>query len=517
MPRTRLTRSGTTTTSRSVARRVPPAVRPRRKLSEVAKHLVLPSGIVATGYPAVAAQCGKMGVKHDDWQQGLGRAMLGKRENGLYAAGIGGVIISICRQVGKTFTIGTIVFALCILFPGLKVLWTAHHAATSDETFEALAALARRTRIAPYVRQVRGGNGKQRIVFTNGSRIMFGAREHGFGRGIPGVSIVVFDEAQILKSKALNDMVPAANTVRNPLIIYMGTPPDPADAARAEVFKSRRRKALKVKERRDAGDTVVFNTLYLEVGADPGADPNDPAARAKANPSYPHRTPDEAIDRLREQLDDEESFLREGMGIWDEDTDGTGAIDAASWKNHRGPLVAPTSGVVLVADTSVDRKLTALIAVGAGEDGIPQVRVVRSAAASMWAPALIVRVCREHPEVVAVVIDDKKSTEPIAEATVEALDEAGLTVDLVRTSFPDMAEACSFTFDLIHEGTMRHNGDAELDAAVRSAVKDEREGAFTWSRKKAGAVIVPLVAMSLGMWEWSRRVSSSYDVLDSVL
>lgn len=512
MPRVLQTKPGTKTTSKSASRGAP-HVRTQRKLSDVAKHLVLPSGIATTGYPAVAAQCAKMGVEHDDWQQGLGRAMLAKRANGLYAAGIGGVLISICRQVGKTFTIGTIVFALCILFPGIKVLWTAHHAATSDETFDTLSALARRTRIKPYVRQVRGGNGKQRIVFTNGSRIMFGAREHGFGRGIPGVSIVVFDEAQILKSKALDDMVPAANTVANPLIIYMGTPPKPRDPA--EVFKARRRKALKVKERRAAGEHVEWNTLYLEVGADPGSSPDDREQWAKANPSFPHRTPAESILRMREQLDDDESFLREGMGIWDEDADGTGAIDLAIWKSHRGKLVATTGPVVLVADTSVDRKQTAVVAVGAGVDGVPQVRVVKAGAASMWAPDLIVRVCREHPEVVAVVIDDKKSTEPIAEATLEALTDAGLPVELVRTSYPDMAEACSLTFDLIHEGTLRHAGDAELEAAVRSAIKDEREGAFTWSRKKAGSVVVPLVAMSLGIREWTlRRIP--YDPLANI-
>lgn len=515
MPRTRPTRTGTTTRSRSTARRVPPAVRPRR-LSEVAKHLVLPSDIATTGYPAVAAQCAKMGVKHDDWQQGLGRAMLAKRANGLYAAGIGGVLISICRQVGKTFTIGTIVFALCILFPGIKVLWTAHHSATSDETFDTLAALARRRRIAPYIRHngIRSGNGKQRIAFKNGSRIMFGAREHGFGRGIPGVSIVVFDEAQILTSKALDDMVPASNTVKNPLIVYMGTPPKTTD--RADVFKARRRKALAVKARREKGETVTFDTLYVEVGADPGADPNDRAQWAKGNPSYPARTSAEAIMRLREQLVDEESFLREGMGIWDEDSDGTGAIDLAKWRSHQVKrLVAPTGSVVLAIDTSLDRKLTALVAVGAGADGVPQVRVVRAAAGSMWTPDLVVRVCREHPEVRTVVIDDKKSTETIAEAVVAALADAGLHVEVLRTSYPDMAEACSLTFDLIHEGTLRHVGDAELDAAVRSAVKDEREGAFTWSRRKAGAAVIPLVAMTLALAEWQRR-QKPYDPLGNI-
>ena len=329
MPRQRQTKPSTPTTS-------------ERKLSDVAKHLVVPSGIETTGYPSVEAQCRKMGVEHDPWQKGLGRALLAKRSNGLYAAGIGGVLISICRQVGKTYTIGTIIFALCIIFPKLTVLWTAHHSATSDETFETLSALARRRRIAPYIEQVRGGNGKQRIVFTNGSRIMFGAREHGFGRGIPGVAIVVFDECQILKAKALSDMIPAANTVKNPLILYMGTPPKPEDPA--EVFKARRKKALAVKARREAGEDVDFDTLWVEVGADAGDDVEDEAVLAKANPSFPHRTPKEAIQRLRENLTDPADWSREGLGIWDEEGTAAGPL-AKLWPSLAiEPGDVPTDG-----------------------------------------------------------------------------------------------------------------------------------------------------------------------------
>ena len=35
------------------------------------------------------------------------------------------IVISIPRQVGKTFLIGAILFALCLMKPGLRVIWTA--------------------------------------------------------------------------------------------------------------------------------------------------------------------------------------------------------------------------------------------------------------------------------------------------------------------------------------------------------------------------------------------------------
>src|SRR5690242_15351596 len=95
-----------------------------RRLSEVARHVVVPDGIVTTGYPAVRDKCKALGIVHDEWQAGLGRLILGKRKDGKYAATVGGVVLSIPRQVGKTFTVGSVLVALCLLFPGLTVLWT---------------------------------------------------------------------------------------------------------------------------------------------------------------------------------------------------------------------------------------------------------------------------------------------------------------------------------------------------------------------------------------------------------
>lgn len=476
-----------------------------RKLSEVARHVRQPEGITSTGWPAVRDRLRQFGIPFDVWQQGAGRLILAKRPDGLYAAGVGAVIISIPRQVGKTYMIGWIVFALCTIFPGLTVIWTAHHTRTSNETFAKMRAMARKRKVAPYIEAVRATNGEQSVVFVNGSRILFGARDQGFGLGFDMVDVLVLDEAQRVKEVAMADMVPATNAAPNGLVVMMGTPPRPTD--KGDVFAARRKDALD-------GDP---DTLFIELSADSDAKVIDWDQVAKANPSYPHRTGRTAILRMQKLLGSDEGFRREGYGIWDDDDTGTGAIDAQKWRDHRGDLVATSGPVVLAADTNLDRKLSALVAVGAGSDEIPQVRVVDSQAGWSWLPPLVVRVCTEHPEVTAIVIDDKKSCEPMAEAVEKALDDAELEVEIVRTSYPDMAEACSVTYDLIHEGELRQAADPVLDAAVKSAVKDEREGSFTWSRRKAGAVVVPLVAASLALWEWRRRVASDYDVFDSVL
>src|SRR5690606_4902827 len=165
------------------SRRVTTATIPStRRLSEVARHLVIPDGIVTTGWPAVEARCREWGDEFDEWQRGLGRVMLGKRDGGEYASTVGGITLSIPRQVAKTFLVGRTVFALCAEFPGLKVLWTAHRARTATNTFRSLQGFARRKAVRPHLARtrndgIRAANGEQEIQFANGSVIMFGARE----------------------------------------------------------------------------------------------------------------------------------------------------------------------------------------------------------------------------------------------------------------------------------------------------------------------------------------------------
>ena len=144
---------------------------------------------------------------------------------------------------------------------------------------------------------------------------MFGAREQGFGRGFDEVDIEVFDEAQILTEKALEDMVAATNQSRHPhgaLLFYLGTPPRPTDPG--EVFTLRRNEAL-------SGESE--DAVYIECSADSnvgrpgGPSLDDRKQLAKGNPSYPHRTPERSIQRLRKNLPSDDSWRREGLGVWD--------------------------------------------------------------------------------------------------------------------------------------------------------------------------------------------------------
>lgn len=455
--------------------------------------MVLPSGIVSTAWPSVRDKCYELGISFQRWQDGAGRCILAKREDGLYAAGIGGVVISIPRQVGKTFLIGAIVFALCLLHPGILVLWTAHRVRTAGETFRSMQGMARRKLIKPFVEHVRRGSGEQAIEFRNGSRIMFGARETGFGRGIPGVSIVVFDEGQILTTDAQDDMIPATNQAENPLIIYTGTPPKPTDPG--EVFTRLRAKALN-------GESE--NVLYLEFSADESCDPTkwakgfvDWLQVGKANPSFPKWTPRAAILRMLEQLG-LGSFMLEGLGIWPKADVTKATISAARWKSLATATPPADGRVSLGVKFSLDGSRVALAAVRKSADGplFAEVLAVRPMSDGLgWLVDVIGPSWRKFA---AIVIDGKAGAgdlrQKLLNAGVSALVLPTLTTDQVIS-------AHSMTLSAVTDSTLTHGNQAGLNASVAAATQRKigLMGGWGWAPIADGDV-VPIEAVTFALY-----------------
>ena len=460
------------------------------KLSEVARHVILPSEIVSTGFPPVEARATEMGVKFDSWQQGLGLAILAKRANGLYAAGIGGVVISIPRQVGKTFTVGAIIFALCSIIPNLTVIWTAHRVRTHNETFRSMASMADRKQIKPHVKSVRRANGEQEIEFNNGSRILFGARESGFGRGFAEVDVLVLDEAQILTEKAMEDMVPATNAAPNGLVLMMGTPPRPSDPG--EVFMNRRAAAL-------SGDDP--DVLYVEFSADRNANPDDRKQWAKANPSFPRRTTESAILRMRKLLGSVESFLREGLGIWDEAALTKKAISKTAWDALAIPLAAvPTEGRrVYAVRFSVDGSSVALAAAIRPDDGGPiHVEGIKLASMGDGTAWLVDWLLDHHENAAQIVVDGKAGVGYL----VNALREARVPKSVIITAGTEtITTASSMVEAAIGSKDLTHRGQAELDEQVKAAEKRKigTNGGFGWAAPEGGNVAL-FDAMTLAYW-----------------
>lgn len=475
-----------------------------RRLSDVARHVVIPSGIVSTGWPAVYERIREFGDEFDTWQQGWGSVVLGKRDNGDYAATVGGVVMSIPRQVAKTYMVGRLAVALCTLFPGLQVLWTAHRGATATRAFESMHSLCRRKSVAKHVSRIRVANGEQSITFKNGARIAFGAREQGFGRGFENIDIEVFDEAQILSERALEDMVAAMNQSKHPhgaLIFYMGTPPRPIDPG--EQFAALRRDALEVEKMLESGEPSESESMYVECSADRDADPDDRQQWRKANPSYPVRTPQRSMLRLRKNLVSDGAWRREALGIWDDDSGGSRAVSSALW--DAAAIDEPPAGGARSYGVafSADGMRVALAGALRHDDGV-HVELIDAFGGSIEAglAPLADWLAERRDRGASFVLSGRAGAGVLAQLLSERR-LRGRRVVLPTT--PQYFQACGMFLDSVNDGTVTHlksAGQSRLDDSV--AVCDKRfrgkDGAWGWESTIADGDETPVEAVSLALW-----------------
>lgn len=451
--------------------RTPPGLLPD------ARHVVLPEGIASSGAPAIIGTCETLGIQLDPWQRDACTAILAKDASSWYAADT--VVLSIPRQVGKTFLIGAITFADSIANPGTLTVWTAHRFKVSRESFDELRALAELDSMAPHVDReaITTAAGNEVIPFRNGSRIVFAARERGSIRGFRKVRRLVLDEAQILPDAALSDLAPTQNQAHNPQIILMGTPPKPSDAGAA--FTRLRDEALSG----EAG-----NVTYLEYGAEPGSDLDDRDAWRTANPSYPVRTPERSMLRLRRLLTDED-FLREGLGIWAE-LDNVGFIPSGDWLACRDLLHEPGERVSYGLDVDVNAAGTEWCSIGAS-DGT-HVEVVTPPEVGPGLGWVVAAVVAKRDRFSELVIDPSGP----AGKLIGPLEQAGVPLRKVKPA--EFVQACGQIADAVEQRTVKHLDQHSLNRAVVGAARrDVGDGAWKLSRARSKVDISPFVAVTL--------------------
>lgn len=471
----------------------------RGNLLPTARHCILPEGIVSTGYPAVENTCQQIGIKFDQWQQDLNRAILAKNKDGHYAADT--VVMSIPRQVGKTFDVGALVFADSIINPGTTTVWTAHRFKVSRETFTELRAWARSPLLAPHIEydEITSGAGNETIPFRNGSRIVFAARERGAIRGFTKVRRLILDEAQILTEAAMSDLAPTMNQVEDPQIILMGTPPRPGKDP-GETFSDLRKNAI-------AGEAE--DVLYVEFSADANAslDLNDPKTWeqvAKANPSYPQRTSKRSIRRLRRLLTNDDDFRREVYGIWDVSQQnaifGDGNWEAGLREQRPIGLAVGALGVAV----SIDGTFSAIVAGAIDDQDNSWVKPLHHAPGMGW----VVDSAKElQAETGAIVTIDGRGPGAVL---IPLLEREGVRLKILQTS--DILNACASFEQSVREGRLFYEEAPELNAAVAGAKKRSVGDRWAWGRKGADD-ISPLEGATIAAWAASPSISqvSAYE------
>src|SRR5690606_12069851 len=126
-----------------------------------------------------------------------------------------------------------------------------------------------------------------------------------------------------------------------------------------------------------------------------------------ANPALDIRIERETVDEEYDASKDVDliGFLRERMSVWPSADTGSGVIDLARWQGCGGTLHEVRSPVVLVVETSQDRRSTVLLTVGATADGMPQVEIVpparddapKAGDGTAWVPSRVREVIASAP------------------------------------------------------------------------------------------------------------------------
>lgn len=315
----------------------------------------------------------------------------------------------------------------------------------------------------------------------NGSRILFGAREAGFGVGFADVGMLVLDEVQRATTKTMDDLLPTTNAAANPLVLCMGTPPRPTDDG--EVFTMFRTEALQ-------GESE--DVLYVELGASERFDLSDESEfwrqLRQVNPAFPHRVGERAILRNKKGLG-EDSVYREVFGLWDEISKQFSPLNGPMWRESVD--VGPTDGTkpdALAVDMSHGRE----ISVGACwlEDTSAHIEEV-------WAgvdePAAVEWVVSRAGRRLPVMIDGQSP----ASSMIPALRARG--VKIYTGNAADMQRACGLVSSDLEAGRLTHADQEALNDAREGARKRAIGAAGGWGydRKDGSVNIAPLVAVTL--------------------
>lgn len=473
-------------------------------LVDVARYCVIPQDIAFTRYyELIAPELPGMGVTLDQWQQDIWELALGLREDGSLCCDVMGVTLSIARQAGKTWGIMAGLVAICLARPNTTVVWSSHHDRTSSETLGKIAGIVEKPAIRPKMRAshpVVYTDDNRGVHFANGSRILFGARSSGFGRGFSEVDIQVYDECQNLKEAALTDMLAAMNVSDIGLAFFMGTPPRPIEARQGvdEAFKRRRKRATQPEKKRP------FKGVFVEFSptAPDGAEalvaeflneldaPGFWEMLTEVNPSFGYRVGKSAIERLVENMSPAD-VLREVLGIWDETQKLEVVIPADTWDGLVAP--GPADGI---APTS--------LAVDASHDG-------SLAVSGGWRAE-----DATHLELLAFDAwpDDEAAADWIAERAgrripivIDGMSPAARLIPLLKSrrcrvvtgSASDMSKGCGGFHSATLAGLITHDGhDLVTDALAGAKKRSIRDaGGWGWDRRDPEVNIAPLVAMTL--------------------
>lgn len=395
------------------------------------------------------------------------------------------------------------------------VTWTAHEYKTAHEGFRRMKALIRKLGVAvsetvvdfgDYQVKISNGNEESFERLDTGQRIIFIARSKSSGRGFTG-DVVIIDEAFAYTLEQAEALGPTMAARPNAQIIYLSSPPLTGDTG--EIM-------FELKDRAEAGgdESLGYRDWGIQGFLDDRAkmDIDDHDLWSQANPALGlGRVTVETIGRLRRMLSAREGrgFAREVLGLWPRRLQGGGAINMAQWARLLDSLSRRTGDLALGVDIAPQRDYAAIGMYGPRDDGLGHWQIVDYRPGTDWLVARMVELKNGLDPVGigmgrATYVSLKAEMDKVGLHPSENVDEP-VRGDLAVLNAAEMTAATGQALDAVRQGTVRHIGQRELDAAAAGAKTRETGDTIVWSRKEAKADTCPLVTVSEARWTYEAR------------
>ncbi len=423
----------------------------------------------------------------DDWQAWVLEMSLAEQDDGLHSAFEVGVEVG--RQNGKGSIMEARQLAGLFLLSEQLQVHTAHEFRT---TFEHFLRITRLIESAPAldkkVMRIRRGAGEQAVELKSGERLRFIARSSGGGRGFSG-DTVYLDEAFAVTEQMMGALIPSLSARPNPQYWLLSSAP----MSSSKVLHAMRARAAA------GGSPRLF---YAAWSNEPGTDPDDWDAIARANPALGGRISPEFIEAERAAMPLPE-FLRERLGIPDPLPEDSAArepkLPADAWAATvvYSPVPINPGEIVLSFDVSPGGEWSS-IAIAAGSLDAPYVEVIEHQAGTGWLPGRLVELVQRW-QPMSLVCDSGGPAGSVVGAVVHALRLAGVSSDLLhQTTFGEMKQACGAFYADVVEGRLRRPpNQGPLDNAAADAAERRLGESWAWDRRSATVPISPLVAVTL--------------------
>ena len=426
----------------------------------------------------------------DPWQQLIVDCWLGKDEDGMYTVTSAGLAVP--RQNGKNVCLeAREFFGLVIL--GEKILHTAHQVRTSKKSFRRLAAMFENRKypeVMERVKKIRRTNGEEAIELKNGGIIEYSSRSRQSARGIEGISLVVFDEAQELTDDQLESILPtlSASATGTRQIIYTGTPPYPG--CPGEVFRR-----MRTAYTGDPGKHDAWHEWSVEAEGVEDINIEDRSLWYMTNPALGLRLSEEFTENEL-KTETKAGFARERLGWWMPVRDKAGdiAIDPDKWKACRSFGRAPEGKTAYGVKFSLDGAEVCLCGAVIPKDGKARISAIKIEPTVRGIQWLADWLNERYNVASCVVIDGKNGVDVLAEKITPVWKAKD---SVIRARYKETIASTSMLTDAINNQAVTWYAKHEImNESALTSVKRPVAGGWGFG----GELSLPIEAAALAYW-----------------